>query len=63
MSKKFFVEINLGNDAMLDTCDISEALIQVCEKIMHIRSNIDDISGKIRDVNGNIVGSYGVKDD
>jgi len=63
MSKKFFVEINLGNDAMLDTCDISGALLQVCEQIIHIRSNIDDISGKIRDVNGNTVGCYGVKDD
>jgi hypothetical protein len=61
MSKKFFVEIDLGNDAMDDTCDIAGAIIQVSGKIMYERGNIDNVPGKIRDVNGNIVGLYGVK--
>lgn len=61
MSKKFFIEIELGNDAMQDTRDVSEALIQVYEKIMYERNDIDSAPGKIQDINGNIVGSYGVK--
>ena len=53
----FYVEIEMGNAAMIDTTDIRYALRSVNGKLA---DGFD--SGAIRDENGNIVGKFGFKD-
>lgn len=63
--QKFTLSIKLGNDAMQDHNDIGSALVQLGQRLMkeHARglgpSTVD--SGIIRDINGNNVGSWGVR--
>ena len=52
----FYVEIEMGNAAMLNNSDIRYALKQVI-------GNLDcNFGGNIRDYNGNTVGHYGYRD-
>lgn len=55
MSKwdKFKIEIKLGNDAMRSKHDVSEAIIDVASRV---RGGC--LSGRILDINGNLVGNY-----
>lgn len=60
---KFTLEIKLGNEAMTDTLDISEALKRVVAELESYHVGIDPIEpalGVIRDYNGNRVGEWGV---
>lgn len=53
MQRGFHLDIYLGNDGM-DSCDdIAEALLSVVNRL---RAGKD--SGKIHDVNGNLVGGF-----
>ena len=49
----FTLEIKLGNDAMADTWDVSNALQDVARSI-----DTGSTSGTIRDINGNRVGTW-----
>lgn len=51
---KFILEINLGNDGMSDG-DIADVLYDV---FLELSGACGD--GKIRDINGNVIGKYGV---
>lgn len=52
----FYVEIKLGNEAMVHREDVRDALKRVTASL-HCHN-----SGEIRDVNGNKVGKFGFKD-
>jgi hypothetical protein len=54
MADVFGLEITLGNDAMRNRYDIAEALRGVAERIE--AGSVD--SGKVKDLNGNSVGSW-----
>lgn len=59
---KFRLEIKLGNEAMRDFADISQALIGMARKF-DMRHNADVEIGQwdtsaLRDSNGNIVGQW-----
>ena len=54
---KFILEIELGNDAMASSDDIGFALLDTGRKI-RVSGKCD--IGKVRDINGNIVGHYEV---
>jgi len=57
---QFILKITLGNDAMLTGTDICRALHDVSAKIVGLHyENIG--TGKILDLNGNVVGSWQVK--
>jgi hypothetical protein len=51
---KFILEINLGNDAMHDVCDIRKALETAAREVQENPY----LCGSIRDANGNKVGSW-----
>lgn len=51
---EFALTLKLGNDAMLTLDDIADALELVASKLRQGTSG----TGKIRDANGNPVGSY-----
>jgi len=53
----FYVEIEMGNAAMLDSTDIRYALRSVNSKLFDGHTN-----GNIRDINGNVVGKFGYRD-
>ena len=63
--KKFTLEIELGNDAMRTTDDIATALREIATNIDKEppQNPIKRFAGShpILDVNGNSVGSFGVK--
>jgi hypothetical protein len=51
----FYVEIEMGNAAMMNNTDVRSALQYV---IGYLDCNY---GGTVRDVNGNVVGKYGFK--
>lgn len=55
MFDTFTLEIELGNAAMQDGPDVARALRDVADRI----ENGLEARGKIRDENGNTVGTYG----
>lgn len=60
MTKKkvhFRVDIELGNDAMKTDADVSRALAFVATQIGLLAANGGE--RKVRDANGNTVGTYG----
>jgi hypothetical protein len=54
---KFTLKINLGNAAMMDPADVAAALEETAAKLRD--EGFED--GKVRDLNGNTVGEYGVR--
>jgi hypothetical protein len=52
----FTLTIKLGNEAMKSASDVSKALEEVSRRM---GTNIEE--GKIRDINGNTVGSWKTK--
>ena len=56
---KFYLEINLGNGAMRDDEQIVLALQRVEKDILN---NGTSVKRDIRDVNGNVVGFYEVRE-
>lgn len=61
---KFTLEVTLGNDAMTDALDISEALKGVVARLESDHVGVDPIDpafGIIRDCNGNRVGEWRVQ--
>jgi hypothetical protein len=55
MFESFDLHIDLGNDAMQSGPDVAAALREVADRI----ENGLEARGKIRDANGQTVGSYG----
>jgi hypothetical protein len=53
MLSNFTLEIELGNDAMQNAGDISDALRCIAEDLDNLGTN-----GRIRDLNGNTVGKW-----
>lgn len=59
---QFILKITLGNEAMQSTSDIGEKLRDIAEEIeQYGEPECPRISGNIRDINGNTVGSWQVK--
>ena len=56
---QFTLTINLGNDAMRSPVHIRDALRAISDKIRY-DDELDDLTQKIRDINGNVVGKYEV---
>lgn len=54
----FYLEIEMGNAAMMDNLDVSMALHTTADKLKDESLS----SGNIRDINGNKVGKFGFKD-
>ena len=54
---KFELEIELGNEAMLNAEDVAATLAQVAHELKFSRVS-SGINGNIRDINGNTVGSW-----
>ena len=57
---KFVIEIDLGNEAMKLPQHITEALAAIAKQIPHVVV-MKGSSTKIKDLNGNVVGSWGYK--
>ena len=55
---QFLLKIELGNEGMKTYTDIEDALSDAGHNI----STYCTLAGKIRDINGNVVGSYQVVD-
>jgi hypothetical protein len=55
--KKFVLEIDIGNDATLLPTHIASILSDVVKRIPHVIMS-KGISSKIKDVNGNTIGSW-----
>lgn len=60
MATKFVLEIELGNDEMKLPAHVAEALAAVAKQVPHVIP-LKGSSVKIRDVNGQTVGSWGYK--
>lgn len=60
MAAKFILEIELGNDAMKLPAHVAEAVAAAVKQIPHV-APIKGGTVKIRDANGNTVGSWGYK--
>jgi hypothetical protein len=60
MSQKFLLEINLGNEGMKSACHIRDALREISDNIRY-DDTLEDLTQKIRDRNGNVVGRYEVE--
>lgn len=58
---RFTLEIELGNDAMRSDEDIARALKGVAEKVEY-DGIISKLPKRIRDINGNTVGHYEVRE-
>lgn len=52
---KFWVEIEMGNDAMQDAADVAQALQDTGFRLFN---GFDFNAGQIRDMNGNKVGTW-----
>ena len=59
MPQKFILEIDLGNAGMRSPVNIRDALRAIADKIRY-DDELDDLTQKIRDINGNVVGKYEV---
>ena len=57
---KLFLEIELGNDGMKLPAHVSEALAAVAKQVPHVVMS-KGITTKIKDVNGNTIGTWGYK--
>lgn len=55
---EFTLTIMLGNEAMQTGVEIADALRKVADHVQNVGYGTSDIEGKIRDENGNTVGSY-----
>lgn len=55
---KFIVEIELGNDQMKTPVHLSGALLALSRRIQDIPSVRREDDGRIKDLNGNTVGSW-----
>jgi hypothetical protein len=59
---RFIISIELGNDAMKDGEDIGYVLRHVASLLEgRSEADLEGYKGKIRDANGNTVGSYKVE--
>lgn len=58
--KKFVLEIDIGNDATLLPTHISALLLDVIRQVPHVIM-MKGTTTKIKDVNGNTVGTWGYK--
>ena len=58
---KFVVEINLGNEAMNSPHDVADALEKVIRNLRMVDEFGDGFSGRLRDVNGNTVGTFNLE--
>jgi len=56
MIGKFFIEIELGNDAMRSKRDVARALSEISSKL-----SLNKEYGIVMDVNGNSCGCWGFK--
>ncbi len=59
-ANKLVLEIELGNDAMRLPAQVAAALAAVAKQVPHV-AMAKGISTKIKDENGNTVGSWGYK--
>jgi hypothetical protein len=59
MPQKFILEITLGNEGMHTAHQIREKLRDIADSIRS-DDELDDLTQKIRDINGNVVGYYEV---
>lgn len=59
-AKKFVLEIEIGNDATLLPTHVAALLSDVVRQLPHVIMS-KGVSTKIKDVNGNTVGSWGYK--
>jgi hypothetical protein len=62
---QFILTIDLGNDAMKDTDDISRALHEIQKDLASAGTDIEHLSTtihQIKDRNGNVVGHYEVRE-
>ena len=59
-ANKLVLEIELGNDAMKLPTHVAEALAAVAKQIPHVVMS-KGITTKIKDTNGNTVGSWSYK--
>lgn len=57
---KFILEIDLGNEAMLTPIQIRNALAKTVQQFPYDEPTASTVHGKIRDINGNVVGKYEV---
>lgn len=59
------LNITLGNDAMQTGHDVADALEKVATRLRqeYADSRVESYTGSVRDLNGNRVGSYTVRDD
>ena len=53
---RFLVEIELGNDAMMEPKNVSDALRFVCECLDEDEGTVEKFKCSIMDMNGNKVG-------
>jgi hypothetical protein len=60
---KFVLDIELGNDAMQNWSDIAWALYDVARGIRTEAPMIASCGARIKDVNGNTVGSWSIVDE
>jgi len=60
MATKFVLEIELGNDAMKLPTHVAEAVAAAAKQIPHVIA-LKGSSIKIKDANGNTVGTWGYK--
>lgn len=59
-ANKFVVEIELGNDEMKLPSHIAAALAAIAKQVNHV-AMAKGVTTKVRDENGNTVGSWGYK--
>lgn len=59
-ASKLVLEIELGNDAMNKPQHVAEALAAVAKQVPHVVMS-KGVTTKIKDENGNTVGSWGYK--
>lgn len=59
MPQKFVLEITLGNEGMRTPHQIREKLRDIAGSIRS-DAELDDLTQKIRDIDGNVVGHYEV---
>lgn len=60
-ARMFEIKINLGNEAMQYPMQVYIALVRVAKQLRNLDAEFDGDYGSILDVNGNTVGSWGVK--
>lgn len=59
----FEVQLTLGNSAMLTGADIARELRKIADEIQHVKNPRPMHGGTVRDVNGNRVGHFEIKDE